>query len=173
MQLRSRCKRLEHQRALTADSEGVEDVERVVSNLSAPPPLPPGRRKGSIPQPSPPRRNTQPRNLQRKKPIPNTLGNPPSPQTAQERIIPQLPFPSTNTTNNPTPGRNLLIPKRKHHPPNNQHATRNLHQRGDHRRAHDPKQTMQDLEHGQRLRACQQRVVDFVENIGQGGAVLR
>ena len=38
MQLRSGCKRLEHQCALTADAEGVEDVERVVSKLSAPPP---------------------------------------------------------------------------------------------------------------------------------------
>ena len=173
MQLSSGCKRLEHQRALTADSEGVEDVERVVSNLSASPPPYQKKEESDIPQPSPPPRNTQPGNLQCEKPIPNTLGNTPSPQTAQERIITQLPFPSTpSTTDNPTPSLNLLIPKRKHHTPNNQDATRNLHQRGDHRRAHDAKQTMQNLEHRERLRARQQRVVDSVEDIGQR-AVLR
>lgn len=171
MQLSSGCKRLEHQRTLTADPEGVEDVERVISEPSAPAPAPyQKRRKVNIPQPSPPPRNTQSGNLQCKEPIPNTLRNTPSSQTAQERIITQLPFPST--TDNPTPSLNLLIPKRKHHPPDNQNTTRNLHQRGDHRRAHDAKQTMQDLEHRERLRAREQRVVDFVEDIGQR-AVLR
>ena len=45
MQLSSGCKRLEHQRAFTADPEGVEDVERVISEPSAPTPAPYQKRR--------------------------------------------------------------------------------------------------------------------------------